>query len=145
MFCFCSMKSKLRNLLLALWIGGLCSLCAMVAPAVFAAAPSRHIAGQINGNLFHLQAWIGLGFALLVFGLSERGILGNQRGFVVAVAVSAATPMISDVLIQPVMHQAQLAGMTSRFIVLHGVAAALYLIAGLAGIVALWSANRQAG
>jgi hypothetical protein len=138
------MKSKLRNLLLALWIGGLCSLCAMVAPAVFTTAPSRHVAGEITGRLFHLQAWIGLGLALLVLGLSERGVLRTQRGFVIAAAISAATPVISDVLIQPWMHQAQVAGMTSQFIVLHGVAAALYLIASLAGIVAIWKASRPA-
>jgi len=137
------MKAKLRSILLAIWIGGLCSLIAIVAPTVFAIAPDKHTAGQITGQLFHLQAWFGVGFALLVLGLSERGAIRTQRKFWIAVALSALTPLVADVVVQPVMHQAQVEGLTSKFVALHGTAGALYLIAALTGLVALWL-NRPA-
>jgi uncharacterized membrane protein len=137
------MKSKLRNLLLAIWIGGLCSLVAIVAPAVFATAPDKHTAGQITGKLFHLQAWFGLGFALFVLGLTERGVIRAQKKFSIAVALTAVAPLIADLVVQPIMHEAQLEGLTSKFAALHGAAGALYLIAGLSGLVALWI-NRPA-
>ncbi|HEU4653816.1 MAG TPA: DUF4149 domain-containing protein [Steroidobacteraceae bacterium] len=138
------MKPKLRTLLLALWIGGLCSLVAIVAPAVFATAPDKHTAGQINGQLFHLQAWFGLGFALLLLGLSERATFRTQKRFWIAVMLSAVMPLIADLAVQPLMHQAQIDGLTSKFVTLHGLAGALYLIAALSGLVVLW-VNRPAG
>lgn len=137
------MKAKLRGILLAIWIGGLCSLSAIVAPTVFATAPDKHIAGQITGQLFHLQAWIGVGFALLVFGLSKRGAIRTHAKFWIAVAVAAFAPLIADIVVQPVMHQAQIDGLTSKFIALHGVAGGLYLVAALSGLAALWI-NRPA-
>jgi O-antigen/teichoic acid export membrane protein len=136
-------KTKLRNLLLAIWIGGLGSLCAIVAPAIFSTAPDRHLAGQLTGRLFHLQAWVGLGLALLVLGFSERGVFRAHRKFSVAVVLAALTPIVADVVVQPLMHQAQIEGLTAKFVALHGVAGALYLIASLSGLVALWI-NRPA-
>lgn len=137
------MKAKLRSLLLACWLGGLCALVAIVAPAVFATAPDKHTAGQINGQLFHLQAWFGVGFALLVLGLSERATFRTHKRFWMAVGLAAVMPLIADLVLQPLMHQAQIAGLTAKFVALHGAAGALYLIAALSGLVALW-VNRPA-
>jgi uncharacterized protein DUF4149 len=135
------MKAKLRNLLLAVWIGGLCSLCAVVAPAVFSTAPDRHTAGLITGRLFHLQAWFGLGFALLVFGLSERGVVRTAKRFWIGLAFAALAPVVADVVVQPLMHQAQIEGLTSRFVALHGVAGGMYLLAALSGLLAIWTSR----
>jgi uncharacterized membrane protein len=68
---------------LGLWVGGMVTLGAVVAPVVFKSVPSRLQAGTIFGNVLHVFGWLQIALAALCLislvavriagGLANRG------------------------------------------------------------------------
>lgn len=78
-------------LCLGTWVGAILFVGLAVAPAVFGAAPTRHLAGEIVGQiLFRLHVWIGYtaGAGYLLAGVALHGGLSAlARPAAVAVMV----------------------------------------------------------
>lgn len=134
------MRHRLAIVLVALWIGALVTVCALVAPTLFAVLPDRHAAGTVAATLFRFMAWAGLGFAVAVFALRARESRPIQTA---ALVVAAASPLVSELALQPLMHAAQAAGQSGRFVALHAIAGILFVVACLAGLALLWQLTRR--
>ena len=74
---------------LSFWLGAAVLLAAVVAPALFAALPSRTSAGEVVGRVLPVLLWLGILVALIV-GLIEvvarSGLLTKSAGFFIALA-----------------------------------------------------------
>ena len=128
------MLSRLTVLVAVAWIGALWTICGLVAPTLFAILDDRRLAGQIAGTFFGVIAWAGLAAAILI--LVARRFGGRLRDHRLAwwVAAAALLPLASELVLTPLMDAARASGDMARFGALHGVSAALFAGACLAGI-----------
>ena len=80
-------------LLLSAWLGASILFAAVVAPAAFAALPSRSLAGALVGRVLPVVFMAGIAVALLGLWLDRTDVgraIGVRRGALVAVAVACA-------------------------------------------------------
>jgi hypothetical protein len=131
----------LQHLLLALWAGSLWTICGVVAPTLFAVL-DRQAAGQLVGRFFAIVAWMGLAIAAILIGSRLRGG-ARRRPSIALIAATALAPVLSEVILGPLMHSARIAGDMQRFALLHGIAGLLFFVAcvGVAAIVWLSQAE----
>jgi len=136
---------SLAAVLAALWAGTLTTICAVVAPALFARLADRTLAGETAGHLFHLAALIGLaiGCVLLSLVLAGRLRLASRWGSTLIV-VTAGLPLLSQLALGPAMSAARTAGDMGRFGLLHGLSAILFFAACIGAIVLVVLVNRPA-
>ena len=80
---------------------------------------------------------------LLALSLSGRYVLPGRYSRAL-VLITAGLPLLSKLALSPLMAQARAAGDMSRFGMLHGIAAALFMLACLAAIAMVWSLLRPA-
>ena len=120
------MLSRLTVLVAVAWIGALWTICGLVAPTLFAILDDRRLAGQIAGTFF----------AAAILILVARRFGGRLRDHRLAwwVAAAALLPLASELVLTPLMDAARASGDMARFGALHGVSAALFAGACLAGI-----------
>lgn len=142
--------TRVAAVLVALWAGSLCTVCGIVAPTLFSMLDDRQQAGRLAARLFHIEAWLGLAIAVVLLGiLAARKVITRDRPSVWLIVTAAAAPMISELVLGPMMDSARAANDMGRFGMLHGVSAALFLLACVTTLALVWrlssSLNRPAG
>jgi hypothetical protein len=137
--------SRLAAVVLTLWAGSLWTICAIAAPAAFAVL-ERHAAGQLAGTLFQIATWLGAVCALLLFAAAfVHKPLATRLTPAWLVAATAAAPLLSELVLSPMMAAARAANDMSRFGMLHGLAAVLFVAAALGALLLVLRFNRPAG
>src|SRR5687767_14621392 len=102
------------TLLVTAWAGSLWTICLIAAPAAFATLPERHLAGLVVGRLFQIETWLGVSVAaLLIAVLAARKQLAKAT--LAIILLTAATPLISQLVVVPLMNQARAANDLARF------------------------------
>jgi predicted acyltransferase len=136
---------SLAAVLAALWAGSLCTICGVVAPSLFATFSDRQLAGETAAHFFDVASLIGLGIGciLLILILARRLRLPDRwtSGLIV---VTAGLPLVSQLALSPLMSAARAAGNMSRFGMLHGVSAILFVAACVGAVVLVVRVNRAA-
>jgi Domain of unknown function (DUF4149) len=137
--------SAVAGVVLTLWAGSLWTICAIAAPAAFAVL-DRPAAGRLAGTLFLIETWLGAACALLLFAAAfVHKPLATRLGPPWLIAATAAAPLLSDLILSPMMATARAANDMSRFGMLHGLAAVLFVAAALGALVLVVRFNRPAG
>ena len=137
--------SAVAGVVLTLWAGSLWTICAIAAPAAFAVL-DRPAAGRLAGTLFLIETWLGAACALLLFAAAfVHKPLATRLGPPWLIAATAAAPLLSDLVLSPMMATARAANDMSRFGMLHGLAAVLFVAAALGALVLVLRFNRPAG
>jgi hypothetical protein len=136
----------LAVLILTLWAGSLWTVCGIAAPVAFAVLEDRHAAGEVAAALFRIETWLGAACALLLFAAAfAHKPLAVRLTPPWLIAATAVAPLVSELVLSPMMAAALAAGEKGRFGLLHGVSAVLFLAAALGALVLLLRFNRQAG
>ena len=140
------LPSAVEQALIVVWLGSLWTVGYLVAPVLFATIPDRALAGLVAGRLFGLVAWIGLGCGVLSLGFALRGW---RRGASFAVPLIIAGMLLLGVIgefgLQAAMAALKADGASGSpaFARLHGIAASLYLVESVLGV--LWLGLRARG
>jgi hypothetical protein len=131
---------RVGYVLLTLWAGGLWTICGVAAPSAFAIL-ERRAAGELAGRLFEIAAWGGALVALSLFVLLRpaNGLSSSTtRSVRLLIATGALAPMLSEVVLGPLMHAARVQGDMRAFGMLHGVGGALFLVACVCTLLLTW-------
>jgi len=137
--------SRLAAVVLTLWAGSLWTICAIAAPAAFAVL-ERSAAGRLAGTLFQIATWLGAACALMLFATAfVHKPLAARLSPPWLVAATAAAPLLSELVLSPMMAAARAANDMSRFGMLHGLAAVLFVAAALGALLLVLRFNRPAG
>jgi hypothetical protein len=137
--------SRLAAVVLTLWAGSLWTICAIAAPAAFAVL-ERSAAGRLAGTLFQIATWLGAACALILFAtVFVHKPLAARLSPSWLVAATAAAPLLSELVLSPMMAAARAANDMSRFGMLHGLAAVLFVAAALGALLLVLRFNRPAG
>ena len=136
---------RLAAVLLTLWAGSLWTVCAIAAPVAFAVLDDRRAAGRVAATLFEVVTWLGALAALLLFACAAvRHSLAARLGPPWLIAATAAAPLVSELVLSPMMAAARSAGDMSRFGMLHGVSALLFIAAAFGALGLVLRFNRPA-
>ena len=128
-------------LLVTVWAGSLWTICLIAAPAAFATLPERRLAGMVVGRLFQTETWLGVvAAALLIAVLAARKHL--SKALLTIILLTAAMPLISQLVVVPLMDQARAANDMAQFGRLHGVSALLFFTACLSAVALLWQTSQ---
>lgn len=128
-------------LVVTAWAGSLWTICLIAAPAAFATLPERRLAGLVVARLFHVETWLGVVFAaLLIAVLAARKHLSKST--LAIILLTAAMPLISQLVVVPLMDQARAANDMAQFGRLHGVSAVLFFTACLSALALVWKVSR---
>jgi hypothetical protein len=128
------------HVVLAAWAGSLWTVCGIVAPSLFAVIPDRHLAGQVAGHFFRLEAWLGLACGGIAWVLMSRMKSAMRADYALLIAAVIA-PLISEFALHPMMDAARSAADMSRFGMLHGASALLFLVACVTSLLIVWRAS----
>jgi hypothetical protein len=126
------------NLVLAAWAGSLWTVCGIVAPSLFAVLPDRHLAGQVAGYFFRLEAWLGVALGSIVLFLLARRAAPSTRFDYGLLSATMLAPVASELGLRPWMEAARAAEDMHRFGMLHGVSALLFIVACIAALLLVW-------
>jgi hypothetical protein len=147
------MLQRIRVVLAALWLGLVVTLATVAAPTAFAVL-ERTLAGRVAGQMFRIEATVGLGLAMLLF-LIERRVAMRRAATGQGSVLSAEIVLVLGALfctvlgyfaLQPLMEAARAGQGAYSFGMLHGVSSALFALKGLLLLVLLWrSAGASAG
>jgi hypothetical protein len=130
---------------LTLWAGSLWTICAIAAPAAFAVL-DRPAAGRLAGTLFQIATWLGAACALILFAAAlVHKPLATRLSPSWLIAATAAAPLLSELVLSPMMAAARAANEMGRFGMLHGLAAVLFVAAALGALLLVLRFNRPAG
>ncbi len=145
------MLSRLSTLLAALWLGLVATLAAVAAPVAFAVL-ERSLAGQVVGQLFRIEAHVGLGLAVALF-MIERRRAGLRVAAGTGSALSSQLLLVLGALfctvlgyfaLQPMMAAARAGQGSWSFGALHGASSALFALKGLLLLVLTWRSTQGA-
>ena len=137
--------SRLAAVVLTLWAGSLWTICAIAAPAAFAVL-ERPAAGRLAGALFQIETWLGAACGLILFAAAfVHKPLAARLSPSWLIAAIAAAPLLSELMLSPMMAAARAANHMGRFGMLHGLAAALFVAAALGALWLVLQFNRPAG
>jgi hypothetical protein len=131
---------RVLNVVLAAWAGSLWTVCGIVAPSLFAVLPDRHLAGQVAGYFFRLETWVGLGCGSVAWLLMWRTKRILRADYLLLVTTIVA-PLISEIVLHPMLDSARSQADMSRFGMLHGVSVLLFLVACVTALLLVWRAN----
>jgi len=136
---------RFTGIVVALWAGSLWTICGLVAPTLFAMLDDRALAGRLAGRFFDLATLIGVaaGAILLALTFTARYVLPGRYGRLL-VGLTAGLPALSELILSPLMEQARAAGDMARFGMLHGLAAAVFMIACAGAVAVVWNFTRPA-
>ena len=136
--------SRLAAVVLTLWAGSLWTICAIAAPAAFAVL-DRPAAGRLAGTLFRIETWLGFACAMLLFATAlAHKPLATRVGPPWLIAATAAAPLLSELVLSPMMVAARAANDMARFGMLHGLSAILFVAAALGALALVLRFNRPA-
>jgi len=133
-----SLLPALERVLLTLWVGGLWVSGFMVAPLLFAGLESRAQAGSLAGSLFSIMSYLGLACGTLLLGLRLlRREHPAARWPLLVIVVMLALVLVGEFVLAPMIAQLRSAGLvdTPRFGQLHGLAAVLFIVNCVLGLV----------
>ncbi|HUF17406.1 MAG TPA: DUF4149 domain-containing protein [Thermoanaerobaculia bacterium] len=143
------MKQRLRDLLIALWLGSGAFLMAVAAPAAFERAPDRTTAAAIVGAMLTKWHYIAIGAPLILLVVELRRRVGgrNWRGLLLAtILMLASTQALLDLRIRairqsspiPISNLDEADPVRRRFGMLHGVSSLMMLlqVLGAAAVLA---------
>ena len=138
--------APVRLLLATLWSGSLWAVGYLAAPTLFTVF-DRKLAGTVAASLFRSEAWLSVACAVLLLSLQmipqERSDPNRRQRTILIVAMLACT-LIGYFCLQPFMAELRVVMDTgseaasaahTRFAVLHGVSAVIYLAGSLLGVV----------
>ncbi len=136
--------SRFAAVVLTLWAGSLWSICGIAAPTAFAVL-ERPAAGRIAGALFRIETWLGFACAMLLFVAAfVHKPLAARLGPPWLIAATAAAPLVSELVLSPMMAAARAANDMARFGMLHGVSAILFFAAAVGALALVLRFNRPA-
>jgi hypothetical protein len=93
---------SLQLALLGVWLGASAFFALAVAPAAFAALPSRELAGALVGRLLPILFWSGALIGIALLGLERLGGTRRYRmGRTLAAATVASACLIAQLAIAP--------------------------------------------
>ncbi len=136
-----------ERVLLTLWVGGLWTVGYMVAPALFATLEDRALAGTLAGLMFEIIAWIGMGCALVLLLINQLRYPRRRLNWRMLVLLAMLLlVMLGQFVLVPTMAELRAAGQADAdaFARLHGIAALVYLVNSVLGLV-LVMAQDQGG
>jgi hypothetical protein len=131
---------RVAYVLLTLWAGGLWTICGVAAPSAFAVL-ERRAAGELAARLFEIAAWSGALIGLLLFVLlrAANGLSSSStRSVRLLIATAALAPLLSELVLGPLMHTARVQGDMRAFGILHGVSGVLFLVACVCTLILTW-------
>lgn len=144
--------TRLRLLVMALWVGSLWTMGYLVAPTLFMTLADRVLAGTIAGKMFRIEAWFSVVMALLTFALIAGSLAASRARTVLfrLVGLMLVCTLLGYFGLQPMMaalREAAPGGVFSedarmQFGILHGVASGLYLIQSVLGIALILKNDR---
>jgi hypothetical protein len=122
------------RVLLVLWAGSLWAVAIWVAPTLFHAQPDRQLAGMLAGQLFTIEAYVGVATAVLALLLPGRSKF--RWGY-----VGAGLLAVNQWVLRPPMVKAHLTGIAwgLGFGAWHGIAMLVYVGACLAVLLLIWN------
>lgn len=135
------MLAAIERILITLWVGALWSVGYLAVPVLFASLDDRVLAGALAGRMFTLVSAIGIGCGGVLLGsqlLRDRFRPRWRSGLLCAMLALVA---VGAFVLQPWMAGLKTQGIgpgtaqAAEFARLHGVAAALYLVNSLCGLV----------
>jgi hypothetical protein len=127
-----------ERVLLTLWVGGLWVSGFIVAPLLFAGLESRAQAGSLAGSLFSIMSFIGLACGTLLLGLRLlRREHPAARWPLLVIVVMLALVLAGEFVLAPMIAELRAAGQVEspRFGQLHGLAAVLFIVNCVLGLV----------
>jgi hypothetical protein len=130
---------RFTGIVLAFWAGSLWSICALVAPTLFALLEDRSAAGRLAGRFFDLATLIGVISALILFVPTFGRYAMPGRYTRTLVLITAGLPLVSKLVLSPLMDQARAAGDMARFGALHGASAGLFMLACASALGMVWN------
>jgi hypothetical protein len=120
-------------------------VCGIAAPVAFAVLDDRHAAGRVAAALFEIETWLGAACALLLFATAfVHEPLARRLGPPWLIAAAAAAPLLSKLVLSPMMDAALAANDRGRFGALHGVSMLLFVAAALGVLALVLRFNRPA-
>lgn len=141
-----SFLTRVAGLLAGLWLGGLVTLGAVVAPMAFAQL-ERTQAGQLAGACFRVEAHVALALAIALFVIERhvtreraRSAGGSMWSANMLLALGALFCTIAGYFaLQPMMEAARTgAPGAMSFGLLHGASSVFFLLKGLLVAALLW-------
>ena len=141
------MLTRLRLLVAALWAGSLWTVGYLVAPILSNTLPDRKMFGNIAAGIFRGEAWLTVACALAMFALVMLATdidAKRRRTLNIVVGAMLACTVFGYFGMQPVMAMLrESAGgqgvmdsdLRMKFGIVHGVAALIYLVQSVLGIV----------
>ena len=142
------MRIDLRRaaaLLAGLWSGVILCIAAIGAPASFAIAP-RDVAGQVAGQMFAREAYVGLGVALILLMAIRRrtrddveaGAGSVMSANMLLVLGALFCTLLGYFALQPMMAAAKVGQGALSFGALHGISAVFFVLKGLLILALAW-------
>jgi hypothetical protein len=136
---------RAAGLLAGLWAGVILCIGAIGAPASFAIAP-RDVAGQVVGQMFAREAYLGLGVALILLMAIRRrtrddveaGTGSVMSANMLLVLGALFCTVLGYFAMQPMMAAAKAGQGALSFGALHGVSAAFFVLKGLLVVALAW-------
>ena len=130
---------RILQIVLAALAGSLWTVCGMVAPSLFSVLTDRRMAGQVAGYFFRLETWVVLALgAIALTLLIRRAVAWASRFDYVVLVVTMFTPLVSELGVRPLMETARASGDMSRFGLLHGASASLFVVACVGALTLVW-------
>jgi hypothetical protein len=133
---------RVAGVLIALWAGGVWTVCGIVAPTLFSVVADRHLAGELAARFFLIATVEGVAIGVLLLALRYHRRVHALA--TVPILVAAGLPAASHVILGPLMEQARSVGNMALFGMLHGIAALCFVLASAALVVLTWKFNRPA-
>jgi hypothetical protein len=129
-----SWVARAFRVLVVLWTGSLWSVAIWVAPTLFYAQHDRQLAGMLAGQLFSIEAYLGVATAAVAL------LLPGRSKFLWGYAAAGLLAIMQWAL-RPVMAQAHAHGIAwgLTFGAWHGVSALLYGAACIAALLLVWN------
>ncbi len=140
------MGNGLKNLLTALWIGGMWVIGVMVAPILFNSI-DKASAGILAGKLFHAIGWVGIvaGVYLAIWWVWVDGLRAFQSGRLWLVIGMLACTLANQFAVFPIIAKIKPAfsnategmfggGLSSW----HTISSLIYLLQSVLGVVYVW-------
>ena len=139
-----------EHILTVLWIGSLWTIGYIVAPTLFQVLEDRALAGMIAGRLFTIESYLGLvcGGVLLLLEFFNRPPGRWVTGRMGLLLAMLGLIVIGQFVLQPLMAELKLQGLSQspEFARWHGIAAMLYLLNSLLGLIwVVWWRRDQGG
>ena len=145
------MPHRVFRLLSAVWVGSLLTIGYAVAPVLFKTL-ERMTAGSVAGQLFRIEAILGVVCGVLLLALSNQQVRrgsSEYRRVRWIVAAMVVCVLVGYFALQPFMNALRVAAMdagtdianspyASRFGMLHGVSSVFYLVESVLGLMLIW-------